>query len=147
MEKVDLNALAGEVLDLLHPQLDHLSVTVEKRLAGAQEVCIDRNVFRRAIMNLVLNGAQAMPQGGRLEVGTARENGRVRFFVKDCGPGITEEQADRLFEPFYTTKEGGIGLGLAVTKRIVEDHGGKVGFSTSKEGTTFWADLPPTGDG
>lgn len=142
-ERVGLSELAEEVLALLRPQLEHLSIRVERRFGAESGVEIDRNVFKRALMNLILNGAQSMPQGGDLVVGTEGRNGRVRFFVEDAGRGIPEEAGKRIFAPFFTTRDGGVGLGLSVTKRIVEDHGGKIDFETSPKGSTFWIELPP----
>ncbi|MHC4607615.1 MAG: sensor histidine kinase [Planctomycetota bacterium] len=144
-EPVALSKLAGEVLALLQAQLDHLSVTVERKMESDSAVEADPNVFKRALMNIVLNGAQSMPQGGALMVGTSEADGRVRFWVRDGGPGVPGASRERMFEPFFTTKEGGVGLGLAVTKRIVEDHGGSVGFETSDDGATFWIELPRHG--
>ena len=141
-ERAELTEISKEVLTLLRPQLDHLSVRVERKFSSPMEADVDRNIFKRAIMNLVLNGAQAVNNGGTLTVGTEGRNGQTRFFVRDNGPGIPEEVQGRLFEPFVTTKKEGIGLGLAVTKRLVEDHGGTIGFDTSPTGTTFWIDLP-----
>jgi signal transduction histidine kinase len=141
-ERVKLDAVVDEVLELMRRQLEHLSVRVEKRFAPAPEVAVDVARFKRCVMNLVLNGAQAMPSGGPLRVGVEARNGRVRLEVSDEGPGIPPEVRDRVFEPFVTTKQDGVGLGLSLTKRIVEDHGGAIGFEPAERGTTFWIELP-----
>jgi signal transduction histidine kinase len=135
-----LDRALAEVLDLLKPQLDHLGVKVERRLAPGAPVAVDESRFKRAAMNLILNGAQAMPQGGTLTV----ELAGTRFAVTDSGTGIAPELRDRIFEPFVTGRSDGVGLGLALTKRIVEDHGGTIGFETSDKGSTFWIEISPT---
>jgi signal transduction histidine kinase len=133
-----VDAVADEVLALMARRLEHLGVKVEKKFAPL-EAAIDIDRFKRCVMNLVLNGAQAMPEGGPLVVGVA---GR-RFWVTDEGNGVPADLGDKIFDPFVTTKRDGVGLGLALTKRIVEDHGGAIGFNRGPgKGTTFWIELP-----
>jgi signal transduction histidine kinase len=144
-ERVRLDAVVDEVLELLRLQLGHLKVAVVREYEKAAEVEVDPSRFKRAVMNLVLNGAQAMPGGGTLTVGIRPSgNGSIRFTVKDRGPGIPAEIRGRLFEPFVTTKQDGVGLGLALTKSIVEEHGGTIAFECG-EGTTFTVELPTHG--
>jgi signal transduction histidine kinase len=141
-ERVKLDTVVGEVLELMRRQLEHLSIRVERRFEPAPEVEVDVARFKRCVMNLVLNGAQAMPSGGPIRVEVSARNGRVRLEVSDGGPGVPPDVRDRVFEPFVTTKQDGVGLGLALTKRIVEDHGGSIGFDPNERGTTFWIELP-----
>lgn len=141
-QPVELDRAVVDVLDLLAPQMKHLGVTVERRILPTGPVRVDPDRFKRAAMNLVLNGAQSMPSGGPLTVELATSGDRVRFSVRDAGPGIPPELRDRIFEPFVTTKTDGVGLGLALTRRIVEDHGGRIGFDASDRGSTFWIELP-----
>ncbi len=140
--RAKMDAVADDVLELMRRQLDHLRVTIERRFAPVPEVELDVDRFKRVVMNLVLNGAQAMPQGGRLTLSLEPRDGAVRFSVADTGPGIPPDMRARVFEPFETTKADGVGLGLALTKRIVEDHGGRIGFDTSDKGTLFWVEVP-----
>jgi signal transduction histidine kinase len=141
-ERASLARVVDDVLEIMRRQLEHLRIDVARAFEPAPEVDLDVDRFKRVVMNLVLNGAQAMPQGGRLTLGLAPRDGRVRFSVADTGPGIAPELRPRLFEPFVTTKSDGVGLGLALTRRIVEDHGGAIGFDTSERGTTFWVEVP-----
>jgi signal transduction histidine kinase len=137
-EPARLDRVVDEVLALMGRRLEHLGVKVEKRLAPA-EAAVDVARFKRCVMNLVLNGAQAMPAGGRLAVGVEG----ARFWVSDDGDGVPAELGEKIFEPFVTTKRDGVGLGLALTKRIVEDHGGRIGFERGPgKGSTFWIELP-----
>ncbi len=142
-ERVRMDAVVDEVLELMRRQLEHLSVRVRTRYAPAPEVEIDVARFKRCVMNLILNGAQAMPAGGDLAVQVEPRDGRVRLSVTDRGGGVPEAVRDRIFEPFVTTRQDGVGLGLALTRRIVEDHGGKIGFDPEGNGTTFWIEIQP----
>jgi len=136
-----LDQVATEVMELLKPQLAHLGVRVDRRDGAVVPVSGDVNRLKRAVMNLVLNGAQAMAQGGILTVAVEGP----RLSVTDTGPGIPASIRERIFEPFVTGRQDGVGLGLALTKRIVEDHGGRIGFETSDKGSRFWMELPANG--
>jgi signal transduction histidine kinase len=95
------------------------------------------------LVNLVLNAMQAMPGGGRLRIRARSAGGDVvRLEVQDTGPGIPEDARPRVFQPFFSTREGGAGLGLALCKRVVEQHRGRIDFETSPSGTCFWLELP-----
>ncbi|HVE38825.1 MAG TPA: ATP-binding protein [Planctomycetota bacterium] len=141
-EPVKLDSVVNDVLELMRRRLEHLGVRVEKAYAPVPDVQVDVARFKRCVMNLVLNGAQAMPSGGPLRVGVAPRDGRIRFSVTDAGIGVPAEIGSKVFEPFVTTKQDGVGLGLALTKRIVEDHGGAIGYDSAPGGTTFWIELP-----
>jgi signal transduction histidine kinase len=141
-EPVKLDSVVDDVLELMSRRLDHLGVRVEKTYAPVPEVQVDVARFKRCVMNLVLNGAQAMPAGGPLRVRVAPRDGRIRFSVTDAGNGVPADIGSKVFEPFVTTKQDGVGLGLALTKRIVEDHGGAIGYDSTPGGTTFWIELP-----
>jgi signal transduction histidine kinase len=104
---------------------------------------IDRTLLRQAVLNLVKNGLEALSQGGALTLTTRRTDDTVEIVVADTGPGITPEVGRRLFEQFFTTKPQGTGLGLSISRQIVEEHGGKIRWSsTPGEGATFTMALP-----
>jgi signal transduction histidine kinase len=108
---------------------------------------VDPDQLRQAILNLLRNGKEAMPEGGRLTLG-ARAAGRgVEIFVRDQGSGIPDDAQDRIFDPFYSTKLTGTGLGLALTQQIVHEHGATLQVTSSAEkGTEFavrFEDSPP----
>jgi len=141
-EPVRLDSVVDDVLELMRRRLEHLGVAVEKKYAPVPEIRVDVDRFKRCVMNLVLNGAQAMASGGPLRVEILPRDGRVRFAVTDAGTGVPPEVGKKVFEPFVTTKQDGVGLGLSLTKRIVEDHGGEIGYDAVPGGTTFWIELP-----
>lgn len=140
-----LSEIVDRTVELLRRSFDHLGVSVhrEGQVNGTYRVDADR--IQRAVMNLLLNGAQAMPGGGHLTVRVScTTEGWGRIAVTDRGPGIPDAVRDRLFEPFVTTKQDGVGLGLYVTRAIVEQHGGRVGVESKPGETTVYLELPPT---
>jgi two-component system nitrogen regulation sensor histidine kinase NtrY len=103
----------------------------------------DSALLHRAIENLVLNAMDAMPGGGVLMLRTTHENGNVHLEISDTGKGLTQEESERLFTPYYTTKQHGTGLGLAIAQSVVSDHGGRISVeSESGVGTSFHIEFP-----
>jgi len=104
---------------------------------------IDGDQIRQVAINLILNAGAAMIDGGQLTVSTAHEEGDAVITFVDTGSGIDEADLERIFEPFYTTKERGTGLGLAITRQIIEQHHGSIQMtSRPKQGTTVTIRLP-----
>jgi signal transduction histidine kinase len=100
--------------------------------------------MKQALLNVVLNGIQAMPQGGELTLSARREENMVLAEVRDLGMGIAQEVQDKIFELYFTTKKDGNGIGLAQTYQILQWHYGSVEFESKEgEGTTFRFRLPP----
>jgi signal transduction histidine kinase len=103
--------------------------------------------LHRALSNLILNAMDAMPQGGVLALRTGQEENRVSIQLSDMGTGLTPEECDRLFTPYYTSKAHGTGLGLAIVQSVVSDHGGRITVrSQPGSGTTFLIELPSNAD-
>ena len=147
----DLNQALEEVLNLMEPNLNHHQITLVKNFdPDLPQVQSDRDKLKQGIMNIMLNAMEAMPEGGTVEVEASRHGDRVRVDVLDTGVGIPSEHSHRhkmeqLFEPFFTTKVQGSGLGLANTRRILEQHGGGVTIgSTVGKGTRVSLWLPLT---
>ena len=125
------------VLSLMEANFAHHKIQLVLNLSlETPEIQFDSDKLKQAFMNVVLNAMEAMPQGGVLQVSTFTENDSVCIKVKDTGVGIPAEDLEHLFEPFFTRKTRGTGLGLANVKRILEEHGGRVEIdSTPDEGT------------
>ncbi|HOX05994.1 MAG TPA: ATP-binding protein [Planctomycetota bacterium] len=151
--RVELPALVEEVLAFMRRQLEHAHVVARTEFdpaAGAARA--DRNKVKQVLVNLVLNAMQAQPRGGEIVVRirpAAGGGGRLLLEVSDSGPGIRPEEVEKIFAPFYTTKSGGAGLGLAVSRRIAEEHGGSLscdgGGAATGRGATFRVELPGWG--
>ncbi len=109
---------------------------------GLRSIQADPEQLRRALRNLVLNAMDAMPEGGTVRVRTRALLGKVAIEVSDTGQGLTREECDRLFTPYYTTKQHGTGLGLAIVQSVVSDHGGSIAVESEPgKGATFRIEL------
>ena len=137
----DAGTLLDEVLTVLPPPT---GIQVE-RVPDASPVHVagDRDMLRQVLLNLVGNAYQAMPEGGRVRLSLAESQGMVQVQVTDNGVGMTSEVRDKLFQPFFTTKARGVGLGLAVSRRIIDAHHGTISVESEPgQGTTFVVSLP-----
>jgi two-component system, sporulation sensor kinase E len=139
-----VNDVVRETLELLGPEIENRGITVKEDLSEElRPVPIDAAQIKQVLVNLCKNAIQAMTRGGVLTLCTeAREDG-VCLVVKDTGGGIPQDLLNRIFEPFYTTKKKGSGLGLMIVQRIVRDHGGRIQLESNVgQGTTFRVWLP-----
>jgi C4-dicarboxylate-specific signal transduction histidine kinase len=143
-----VNEVALEVLDLVRNELTRRRVTATSSLApGLAPVNGDRVQLQQVVLNLVLNAFDAMSDTEaarrQLELSTKMDDGFVQIVVSDRGPGIPEGQLDRVFEPFVTFREKGLGLGLAISRSIVSAHGGSIrAENNAGGGATFRCFLP-----
>jgi len=140
----DINRVIQETVELLRPEIDNRGLSVELQLASdLPGIAIDPRQIKQALVNLVKNAIQAMTKGGRLTLRTSNASEGIVVSVADTGGGIPEEKINRIFEPFYTTKKKGSGLGLMIVQRIVREHGGRIELeSRVNKGTTFRIWLP-----
>jgi signal transduction histidine kinase len=141
---VDLSRVLSESLDLVQAQATEQGVRLERDMApDLPPVAGSANALRQVALNLFTNALQAMPQGGSLRCCTGARDHTVEVRVADAGHGIPEEVRGRLFEPFFTTRPDGTGLGLALCREIVLNHGGRIELESSgASGTTFLIVLP-----
>ena len=147
LARVNLNDLVREIVKLFEAQFSAVGrppITPELHLEeDLPPVQADATLLRRAIENLVLNAMDAMPAGGVLMLRTSHEGGDVSLEISDTGSGLTPEECERLFTPYYTTKQHGTGLGLAIVQSVVSDHGGRISVeSEAGVGTSFHIHLP-----
>jgi len=144
LKSTDLEGLiAGVVETFGHDQRYQEIVSVDVQCQAMDEILVDPEQIRQVLWNLVLNAAQAMAGGGNIQIALSAIGERVRLMVKDEGSGIPKADLEKVFDPFYTRKTGGTGLGLATVDRVARDHGGEV-WVRSEEGvgTTFAIWLP-----
>lgn len=136
---VNLNAVVEDTLQLLGPELENRGHNVETRLCSDMpEAPLDAVQIKQVLVNLIKNAMQAMTRGGMLTLATGTAADGVWVSLADTGSGISQEQLSRIFEPFYTTKRRGSGLGLMIVQRVMRDHGGLIKLdSHAGRGTTF----------
>jgi two-component system sensor histidine kinase HydH len=127
---------------LVKPQIDDRGIAAEIFAPPGLEARVDGDHLHQAMINLLLNAIDAAGQGGRILVSARRCNGCVEIDVADSGPGLNGEQQERLFEAFYTTKSTGTGMGLAVTRTLLEKMGAKILYVGSDPGAHFRIELP-----
>jgi two-component system, NtrC family, sensor kinase len=135
----DVNLLLARVLDFTREEMERAGVQVVRELDPAlPRALADEGQLRQVFLNLLRNSREAMPSGGTLRIGSRVVDGVVEVSIADSGTGIPAEVKDRLFEPFFSTKSGGTGLGLALARQILEAHGGSIDCTSSAaQGTTF----------
>jgi signal transduction histidine kinase len=146
----DMNEVVAGVLRFIAPEAQRQKINILTSYGDLPTCHVDKDLFTQALLNVLLNAQQAMPNGGDLMVRTTAEGDRVRINIADTGHGIPEEVLPRIFEPYFSTKREGTGLGLCTVKRILEEHGAHVQVhSQVKKGTSFDIVLPvltPTPD-
>jgi two-component system, sporulation sensor kinase E len=144
LKPASLNDVVHKTLELLKPELDNRGLNLRTRLAHQLPATpIDPTQVQQVLVNLIKNALQAMTKGGTLTLQTGEGTQGVWVSVGDTGGGIPQEQINRIFEPFYTTKKKGTGLGLMIVQRIVRAHGGRIELESQVgRGTTFRIWLP-----
>ena len=143
LEEIDLRRLLEEVAVLAAPDAEQHGVTVALRMAEEKlPVKVDIDLMKQAILNVVINGVQAMPHGGLLSISARHENGIALAEVQDQGGGIPQDLHDKIFELYFTTKKEGSGIGLAQTYQILQWHYGSVDFESVDKGTVFRFQIP-----
>ena len=144
LKLASLNDAVEKTLELLRPEIENRGITIKTKLARQlTSTPIDATQLQQVLVNLVKNASQAMTTGGTLTLQTGEHSDGVWVSVTDTGGGIPQEQINRIFEPFYTTKKKGTGLGLMIVQRIVRAHNGRIDLESNVgKGTTFRVWLP-----
>jgi signal transduction histidine kinase len=143
-EPTRLEDVAQEMIDFFGPTAKAANIRINLYAApDVPEVSLDRDLFKQALLNLMLNAEQAMPEGGHLVLQTRASGDAVCLDVIDTGKGIEPDTLAKLFRPFHTTKPGGTGLGLATTRKIIRAHGGEIEVQSEPgRGTKFTVRMP-----
>ncbi len=146
-QRIQINEIVQNVARLLQGQLrspEQAPIECRLELAeGLTPIAADPELLHRALSNLALNAVDAMPQGGTLTLRTSPHGDRVMVEIADTGAGLTAEECERLFTPYYTSKAHGTGLGLAIVQSVISDHGGRISVrSEPGRGATFMIELP-----
>jgi signal transduction histidine kinase len=144
LEPSDLNHQIDDVLEFFAPEAAGAGIEVVRYLdPELPRVMLDREAFRQALLNLIINAKQAMPDGGQLVVRTLAHGDKVELHLIDTGCGMDDRTMSRMFEAFFSTKPGGSGLGLPTTEKIIAAHGGAIRVQSDVgHGTQFTIELP-----
>ncbi len=143
---IDLNQLIRETSSVLREQLLRDGITLEENLSPISLVNASPGQLKQVFLNLIANAKEAMPRGGKLVINTKMEDNFVEISFSDTGEGIKEGEIKRLFQPFYTTKKDGMGLGLSICEEIIRNHRGEILVKRGKEkGSIFTVRLPEVG--
>ena len=144
LEPTDLNRQIEDLMEFFAPEADAAEIEVRLFLdPDLPRVMLDREAFRGALLNLVINAKQAMTDGGQLTVSTQAQGATAAVRVADTGPGVESKTASQMFEAFFSTKRGGSGLGLPNTAKIIEAHGGRISVQSEVgQGTQFTIEMP-----
>ncbi|MBM3791344.1 MAG: histidine kinase, partial [Acidobacteria bacterium] len=140
----DINALVESIISHMQEEIRMHSVAVQLKTApGLPHIPLDETQARQALMNLIHNALDAMPDGGTLTITACEDDGFLEIGVHDSGAGILQEHWGKLFTPFFTTKSSGTGLGLVVVSQVADNHQGSVRFeSRPGAGTSFYLRFP-----
>ncbi len=144
IEECDINGVIDSVLDFIGPEAKQNSIRILKSFDTKLPKCnLDSNVLKQALLNIIINAQQAMPDGGELIVRTYQSSNSIFIDITDTGVGIQKEKIDNIFQVYYSTKKTGSGLGLPTAKRIVEENKGSISIrSVVGKGSSFLIKLP-----
>jgi len=133
-----------EVIELIQQEAAVQHINIETKFEpNLPEIMIDRKYLKQALLNIIKNGIAAMPNGGTLTISVSTKDDELLIAISDTGVGIPEELLAKIFEPYFTTKESGTGLGLTITFKIIKEHKGDITVdSTLSKGSTFTIHLP-----
>ena len=145
LERTEVASIFEETLQLIRPRMEKQRIHVQKEFQDLPMILMDREQIKQVALNLLLNAVQAMPKGGTLMLrGQNSKDGQwITISIQDSGVGVPNEDMNKLFDPFFSTKEGGIGLGLSIAHRIIDQHHGKIEVESDPgKGTLFTIWLP-----
>ncbi|MEW6713939.1 MAG: ATP-binding protein [Nitrospirota bacterium] len=143
LRRTGIGKVLSDVTELVTAKASQANIVIKKEYETLPELMIDPEFIKTCIYNIILNAFEATPNGGVITISTGKSDSRFQLSVEDTGIGIPQDKVEKIFEPFFTTKSKGLGLGLAFTKRIIEDHNGKVTFeSVEGKGSKITISLP-----
>jgi signal transduction histidine kinase len=140
----DINALVAELVEFVGFELEQAGIECDLELEEKlPPIELDERFMKQALLNLIKNAQAAMPDGGHLKIRTERKEGEIQISVGDTGVGIDDDNLSKIFEPYFTTKEAGSGLGLTLVFKIIKEHKGEISVKSRKgEGAWFIISLP-----
>jgi two-component system sensor histidine kinase HydH len=138
LSPTDITELIEHSVRLVEADALSRDVNIRMKISDLTKLPMDPNQITQALLNLLLNALQALPQKGNIEIGADLDasDSRLNLWVKDDGPGLRNNLIEKIFEPFYTTHEKGTGLGLAIVHKIAENHNGEIRVNSPPKGMT-----------
>jgi len=127
---INIDLLLRDVLEIIKAKASSEGIIIQERLDFLPELSIDPELIKTCLFNVIINAFEAMPRGGNLIIETSEEKDKFMIAIRDTGVGVSKENISKVFEPFFSTKKTGLGIGLATTKRVIEEHGGKIEFES-----------------
>jgi two-component system sensor histidine kinase HydH len=145
----DVLSVIERAIRLIRPQAteQRVDISLLHPPTHLPAAALDAERFEQAVLNLMINALEAMPSGGTLTMCAGVNNGTLLIEIEDSGAGITPDIQRHVFQPYFSTKGKGTGMGLAITEKIVSQHGGHIGFDTGPRGTVFRLSFPVHQDG
>lgn len=146
LQKVNIHSILMDIVELIRAKASSDSIEIAEQFDFLPDLMIDPELMKTCVFNVVINAFHAMPEGGSLRLKTERSNGNFVLSVTDTGIGIPKDNLAKVFDPLFSTKVSGLGIGLATTKRVVEEHNGRINmFSSEGYGSNVVISLPLTG--
>jgi signal transduction histidine kinase len=145
IEKLHLDKVVSDTLRLMAESLSVGMIHVSKTIEPDILVYVDKNRFTQVLINIIINAVQVMPSGGDLKIYSEEGPETTILYIKDTGGGVPQEEMDKIFEPFHSSKQDGTGLGLSLCKKIINAHGGHISVTNDDTGAVFSLILPRAG--
>ncbi|TFG36758.1 MAG: HAMP domain-containing sensor histidine kinase [Nitrospirales bacterium] len=143
LQRTDVKKLIEDVLELVKAKAEKEKIEIIRELDILPEPCLDSGFIKTCLYNILLNAFHAMPGGGRITVRASSTDGKLVIAIEDTGVGMSAEKISKIFDPFFTTKQDGLGIGLTLTKSVVEQHKGRIEFTSIEgKGSTITLFLP-----
>ncbi|MEW6674814.1 MAG: ATP-binding protein [Nitrospirota bacterium] len=143
IQETDVSKIIDDLIELVRVKAQKDGIKIHRQFGELPKLYLDPELIKTCIFNVILNAFQAMPAGGDLTVSTEASDNRFSIIIEDTGIGVSKENLPKVFEPFFSTRNTGLGLGLAMTKRVVEEHSGRVYFQSEEgKGSTVIISLP-----
>lgn len=127
---INVGFLLVDVIEIIKAKASSENIIIEEKLSFLPSIYVDPEMIKTCLFNVIINAFQAMQKGGILTLATGEDNGNFVITISDTGMGVSRDDIPKVFEPFFSTKKGGLGLGLATTKRVIEEHGGSIRFNS-----------------
>lgn len=130
LKRININDMINEIVSIIQAKAEKDRININVNLEKVPEISVDPELIKTSIFNIILNAFQAISSEGTITIKTTKSDNKIMIIIEDTGIGVSKENLQKIFDPFFTTKSSGLGLGLSMAKRVVEEHGGKIFFDS-----------------